>query len=659
MSGRISAREVALRALIACEKQGAWSDGFLKKSLRDAGLDSRDAALATRLCFGVLQNRLLLDHYLGKLSTVKLEKMEPGVRNTLRLGAYQVLFLDRVPDHAAVSEAVDLARKGSRNPRSAGLVNGVLRSLVRQKDSLEPPADPAIRYSHPKWLADVFIRRLGREEAERLMAADNGEPPTCAQVNTTKATTEQVTESLRAEGVEVEPHPWLPDCLLLSHTGSVEELTAFREGLFYIQDAAAKLAVLAADPRQDMEVLDACAAPGGKSFAAAIAMGGRGSITSCDIHPHKIDLIQAGAKRLGLECISAKMLDGRECKEEFLDGFDLVFADVPCSGLGIIRKKPDIRYKDPKPLEGLPRVQKAILDNVCRYVRPGGVLLYATCTLLERENEDVVHDFLDKHKDFTLESFEVPGDFEGAKEGMVTCWPHRHGTDGFFFAKLRRMRGVYEVRPNEGMGPFTLGMTQAEAEEALRKLGEAESPAVEVWHRFGGDGVPETFHLEYEDGRLSRIGLNQSKDLKVLYRGLDLTRTHAEDLIPALAKETGYVCDCEDHDLACTYEFPALGLELWRESAYHPKLLDRPGFQELIRELPENLEYEQDNGWCFAQVWVQTGTFRTQWPLEPRPAPYAHPVKPMPPDREPTAEELDAIAKKYGLIPPEKTGGGA
>ena len=655
----MTAREAALRALVACEQQGAWSDGFLKKILRTAGLDSRDAALTTRLCFGVLQNRLLLDHYLGKLSSVKLEKMEPAVRNALRLGAYQVLFLDRVPDHAAVSEAVDLARKGSKNPRSAGLVNGVLRSLVRQKDSLELPEDPAVRYSHPRWLADLFTRRLGREEAAALMAADNGEPPTCAQVNTTKATVEEVTDSLQAEGVEVTPHPWLPNCLLLSHTGSLEELTAFREGLFYIQDAAAKLAVLAADPREVMDVLDACAAPGGKSFAAAIAMEGRGKVVSCDIHPHKMDLIRAGAKRLGLDCISAEVLDGKECKEEYLDGFDLVLADVPCSGLGIIRKKPDIRYKDPKPLEGLPRVQKAILDNVCRYVKPGGVLLYATCTLLERENEDVVRAFLDKHKDFTLEGFQVPGDFKGAREGMVTCWPHRHGTDGFFFAKLRRMRGVYEVRPNEGMGPFTLGMTQAEAEDALNKLNEEEHQAVEVWHRFGGYGSPQTFQLEYEDGKLSRIGLDRCDDLKVLYRGLDLTGTHAEDLIPALAKETGYVCDCEDHELACTYEFPALGLELWRESAYHPKLLTYPEFQELIQALPENLEYEQDHGWCFAQVWVQTRSFRDQYPLEPGPAPYSHPVKPTPPEREPTAEEMIAfLHRKYGLIPPERPGRG-
>ena len=434
----MTAREVALRALVACEKQGAWSDGFLKKTLKTAGLDSRDAALATRLCFGVLQNQLLLDHYLGKLSTVRLEKMEPAVRNSLRLGAYQVLFLDRVPDHAAVSEAVDLARKGSKNPRSAGLVNGVLRALARQKDSLEPPTDPAVRYSHPQWLADLFTRRLGREEATALMAANNGEPPTCAQVNTIRATVEEVTDSLRAEGVEVQPHPWLPNCLLLSHTGSLEELTAFREGLFYIQDAAAKLAVLAAGPRAGRDVLDACAAPGGKSFACAIAMEDRGGVFSCDIHSHKMALIDAGARRLGLTCIHAAVQDAKARREGWTEGFDLVLADVPCSGLGIIRKKPDIRYKDPAPLKGLPAVQGDILDNISGYVKPGGVLLYSTCTLLERENGAVVDRFLAAHPEYAPEPFVLPGPAGEVPEGRLTLWPHIHDTDGFFIAKLRR-----------------------------------------------------------------------------------------------------------------------------------------------------------------------------------------------------------------------------
>ena len=438
MGDRNTPREVALRALIACERQGAWSDGFLKKEIGGARLDGRDAALATRLCFGVLQNRMLLDYYLGCLSTVKLEKMEPAVRNILRLGTYQVLFLDRVPDHAAVSQSVEQARAHSRNPRSAGLVNGILRSLTRQKGELRQPEELSVRYSHPQWLVDTFARRLPEDELEALLAADNGEPPTCIQVNTCKTDTHSLVDTLSEEGMKVHPHPWLPDCLLLESTGNLEQSAAFQRGLFYVQDAAAKLAVLAADPKPNMAVLDACAAPGGKSFAAAIAMEGRGSITSCDIHPHKMELIQAGARRLGFDCISAEVLDGKACKADFLDKFDLVIADVPCSGLGIIRKKPDIRYKDPKPLEGLPRVQTAILDNVARYVKPGGTLLYATCTLLERENEAVVISFCEKHSDFTLEAFQLPQPFGMCSSGMVTCWPHRHGTDGFFFARLRR-----------------------------------------------------------------------------------------------------------------------------------------------------------------------------------------------------------------------------
>lgn len=438
MAERSTARDVALRALVACERQGAWSDGFLKKEIGNAGLDGRDAALATRLCFGVQQNRMLLDFWLSNLSKIPLAKMEPAVRSILRLGAYQILFLDRVPDHAAVNQAVEQARKNSRNPRSAGLVNGILRSLIRQKSELPQPPDLSTRYSHPQWLVEAFSRRLPPEEVEDLLRADNSEPPTCIQINTCKAGTPAVIEALRQEGMTVSPHPWLPDCLLLQGTGNLEQSAAFQRGWFYVQDAAAKLAVLAADPRPGMEVLDACAAPGGKSFAAAIAMGNQGRVISCDIHPHKQILLQRGAERLGLPIIQPEVLDGKVCKDNFLNRFDLVIADVPCSGLGIIRKKPDIRYKDPEPLAGLPKVQSAILENVSRYVRPGGVLLYATCTLLERENEEIVAAFLEKRKDFTLEKFQLPGPFGLCADGMLTCWPHRHGTDGFFFAKLRR-----------------------------------------------------------------------------------------------------------------------------------------------------------------------------------------------------------------------------
>lgn len=431
----MTAREAALRTLTACEKQDAWADAFLKRTLKEGGLDGREAALATRLTFGVVQNRLLLDWYIDRFAKGKLDL---AVRTALRLGVYQMLFLTRIPVSAAVNESVKLTRKFCKNPAASGLVNAVLRNIERSKDALTPPDDLSVRYSHPQWLVDLFVRRLGKGGAAALLECHNSEVPTMAQVNTCRTSTGDLLEELTAAGVEAELHPWLEDCLMLRSTGSLEQLTAFQEGKFYIQDAAARLAVCAADPQPGMKILDVCAAPGGKSFAAAIAMENKGEITSCDIHPHKQRLIELGAERLGLSCIQAMTQNAREQVGEWVQGYDLVIADVPCSGLGIIRKKPDIRYKDPAPLKGLPAVQKDILDNVCAYVKPGGVLLYSTCTLLERENEDVVRSFVKEHPDFTLETLELPEPAGTAEEGYVTLWPHIHGTDGFFIAKLRR-----------------------------------------------------------------------------------------------------------------------------------------------------------------------------------------------------------------------------
>lgn len=433
-----SAREVALHCLLAGEKQGAWPDGYLRNAIRRAGLDRRDAALCTRLVFGVLQNRMLLDWHIARFCTIPIDKLEPGVLDCLRLGAYQLLFLDRVPVHAAVNESVTLSKKQSRNPRAYALVNAVLRALDRAGgEGLPQPEELSLRYSHPQWLVKEFSHTLQAEELEALLAFDNTQPPTQAQVNPLKTTPEALSAELRAAGIGVKAHPWLPGCLELEDTGNLEALPAFQEGRFYIQDAAARLAVLAAEPEPGTRVLDVCAAPGGKSFAAAIRMEDRGEILSCDLHPHKIALIEEGARRLGLHSVTAAVRNGRVFDPALERGFDLVITDVPCSGLGIIRKKPDIRYKDPAPLEGLPEVQRDILSNAARYVRPGGVLLYATCTLLRRENEDVVKWFVEKDQGFTLEPFALPGAITAA-EGMVTLWPHRQGTDGFFIAKLRR-----------------------------------------------------------------------------------------------------------------------------------------------------------------------------------------------------------------------------
>lgn len=440
----MDAREVALLTLHTCQRQGGWSDGTLKKQIAAAGLDARDAALATNLCFGVVQNQMLLDFYLSKFSSIPLTRMESKILQSLRLGVYQMLFLTKIPHSAAVDRSVAMAKQHSKNPRAAGMVNGILRSFQRNMDHLPtiPQDDPveyfSTLYSHPAWLVQELLDTLGSEETARFLEANNAQPPITAQVNTLKTDTAELTRRLQEAGVVVEPHPWLENCLILSRTGSVEQLSAFQEGLFYIQDPASRMAVMTAAPEAGMQVLDTCAAPGGKSFAAAIRMGGEGKIISCDLHPHKKKLISAGAQRLGLSLLEAKTADGKEFHPEWENAFDCVLVDAPCSGLGVIRKKPDIRYKEPEPLAQLPAVQREILDNAARYVKPGGTLLYSTCTILDRENGQIVADFLEKHSAFALEPFQLPGEIGRVEEGQITLWPHRHGTDGFFIAKLRK-----------------------------------------------------------------------------------------------------------------------------------------------------------------------------------------------------------------------------
>lgn len=436
-----SAREAAMLTLTACQRQGAWSDGYLKKILREQRLDRRDAALATQLCYGVLQNRILLDWHLSRFSKSRLDTLELKVLCNLRIAVYQILFLDKVPSSAAVNEAVELTKKHCRNPRAAGMVNGILRAMLRQPEFPVPDEGGrektlSIRYSHPLWLVKEFVKLLGLESTEALLAADNEQPPTAVQVNLLRTTPAALAEELQGEGAVVKPHPWLPGCLFLRGAGDLERLPAFQGGRFYVQDPAARLAVTAAGVRPGSRVLDCCAAPGGKSFAAAMDMENRGEVVSCDIHPHKIKLLEAGRERLGLTIIAPGLQSAAQPRQDWADAFDTVLTDVPCSGLGIIRKKPDIRYKQPSELARLPQVQREILDNCARYVRPGGVLLYSTCTLVRQENGDVVKGFLSAHPQFALEPFVLPK--WGEQPGQVTFWPHIHGTDGFFVAKLRR-----------------------------------------------------------------------------------------------------------------------------------------------------------------------------------------------------------------------------
>ena len=435
----MGARETALNALIACRRDGAWPNGVLKTAIRKDRLDSREAALATRLTYGVSQNRGKLDFYLQQLLTGKLRDLHPVVRDILHLGLYQLYELDKIPDSAAVNESVALAKKYCKNPKAASLINGVLRNAVRTRGELKEPTSFADRYSHPDPLISLLKQNLPKGTLEPMLVADNAAPDTVVQVNTLKTTTAALAQNLGSRGVTVRYHDWMPDCLVLAGTGNLEKLEAFRDGLFYVQDPAAKLSVLCAQlPKEGARVLDCCAAPGGKSFAAAIAMGGKGSITACDIHPHKTGLIASGAERLGLTNITARLQDGAEFVPEWEKAMDAVIADVPCSGLGIIRKKPDIRYKNLKETEDLPELQLKILLNQSRYVKKGGLLLYSTCTVLRRENEEVVQAFLQRQEDFFTEPLPLPDRFPKNETGMLTLIPGQYDTDGFFICRLRR-----------------------------------------------------------------------------------------------------------------------------------------------------------------------------------------------------------------------------
>ena len=271
----MGARQTALRVLIACRKEGAWSNSVLKTYLQQDGLDRREAALATRLCYGVLQNRLKLDFYLAQLLTGKLKDLHPVIRDILHLGLYQLYLSDKIPASAAVNESVALAKKNcKKQPFAPGLVNGVLRNAVRRAEQLKQPVTLQDRYSHPQALIDLLIKAYGSQRVEKMLEANNGAPQTVVQVNTLKTTQEELVQILSGEGVETKPHGWMENCLVLSSTGNLEGLESFQKGLYYVQDPAAKLSVLCAQIPPNANVLDCCSAPGGKSFAAAMVLKG-------------------------------------------------------------------------------------------------------------------------------------------------------------------------------------------------------------------------------------------------------------------------------------------------------------------------------------------------------------------------------------------------
>ncbi len=440
----VSPRGAALKALLMMEEEGAWSDAALHKVLRSASLSKRDSAFASKLLYGTVQNKLFIDWYLRKFSKLRLKKIQPRVRCCLELGLYELIMLDKVPGHAAVNETVKLVKTVCHaNGRAAAFANAVMRNASKSVDEgalprLDCPDKESyysLRYSHPEWLVRELSKQYGAKLTGKICEAGNEYAPTSVRVNLLKTDTGKAKAELEGLGFGVAPHESFGEILLCSG-GDVSSTRLFKSGEITVQDAASVVAAAAADPKPGMFVLDCCAAPGGKSFLIAERMENVGRVVSCDVYEHRLEKIRKGAERLGISIIETELQDAAKEREEWLEKADIVFCDVPCSGFGIIRKKPEIRYRAEGDAIKLPELQKEILKNCAKYVKPGGTLVYSTCTILQRENEDIVKAFIKENTGFEFQRWGHP--VFGETDGMVTLLTPVHGTDGFFIAKLRK-----------------------------------------------------------------------------------------------------------------------------------------------------------------------------------------------------------------------------
>lgn len=436
-----TARLLAVEALHKVHKEGAYSNLTLDSLLEASALSPRDRALATALFYGVLERQLTLDGCIARYSKLPLQRLDGKVAEILRISLYQLLYLDSVPDSAAVSEGVELTRTIGKTSAS-GFVNGVLRAFLRddKKLPISPGAPVAVRfgmaYSAPQWLVEHLITHYGEEDAEGILAASLGKPPLTLRQNPLRISREALMAQLEEGGITVTGDEALPHCLTMEGAGDLTKLPAYGGGLFHVQDRASQFCCAALDVRPGMRVLDVCAAPGGKSFTLAQMMENRGELFSCDLHENRVGLIRQGAQRLGIGCIKAAQNDATKLDVK-LGYFDRVLCDVPCSGLGIIRRKPEIKYKDPKEFETLPPLQYKILETSANYVDEDGILLYSTCTLNPRENEEVVARFLSLHPEFVPAP--LPEGLGAGGSHQHTLLPHKGGTDGFFIATVRRL----------------------------------------------------------------------------------------------------------------------------------------------------------------------------------------------------------------------------
>lgn len=435
-----NARQLAYDVLIDIQQNGAYANLALDKALLRSKLNKSDRRLATELVYGCTKMQLHLDQIIK--SYCDLKKVDKKTLQLLRMAVYQMTYLEKIPDHAIINETVELSKKVGLH--SDKFINGVLRSMLREEKPIKWPDKRKQRnqyiakwYSFPQWLIDGWVKEYGFADTERLCEYFNNPAQTWIRVNTLKATAEEIKSVFEHLNIEYVQHPALPEAFCLKSLQKIKKSSLFKQGKIIVQDLSAMLPALVLNPSKGNQVLDMCAAPGGKTTYLSAIMNNSGSIMACDLHPHRVELIEHNVKRLGVENVRCYAGDATALPNDCYVRFDAVLLDAPCSGLGVLNRRADLRWRIRKSsLPEIEQLQEQLLDAACHYLKPQGTLVYSTCTLNKNENEYQIKRFLEKHPNFECVPFECLG--ETCESGQKTIYPYIDQTDGFFIAKLVR-----------------------------------------------------------------------------------------------------------------------------------------------------------------------------------------------------------------------------
>lgn len=443
----VNSRRIALNILVDIEENEAFSNITINKFLKKNEVSSLDRRFISQLVYGVLENKQYLDYIIKGFSKTKINKIQTEILIILRLGIYQIAFLEKVPNSAAVNESVKLAKK--INFRLSGFVNGILRSFLRGQDDIKLPNyndKPiqylSIKYSHPEWLVNKWVNDYGIDFTKELLEANNKVANLTIRTNTLKINRDALISELAKEGVQCSKGDIVPESIVIkSMKDGLENIRAFNNGLFQVQDESSMLVSHVLNPSEGHFIVDVCSAPGGKSTHIAQLMNNKGKILSRDIHGHKLDLIKENCKRLGISIVETERFDGLKLDKRLINSADRVLVDAPCSGFGIIRRKPEIRYfKQPKDILELSKIQLKMLKTSSNYVKKGGVLVYSTCTIQDEENKNVIKEFLRQNDNFILLDInkDLPKSVH-SKEKYLQLYPNTSNTDGFFICKMKKL----------------------------------------------------------------------------------------------------------------------------------------------------------------------------------------------------------------------------